>query len=245
MRASARTDVGRLRETNEDCVLLDLELGLFMVADGMGGHNGGEVASRLAVDLTFSRLRESLPALGDCPEPTGMAALLSEALTSAGRAIHARAAASPDLGGMGTTAVLAVARGNVLHVAHVGDSRAYLLRAGRLMPLTRDHSLVAEMVEKGEITSKEARTHRLRNILTQTLGGDPEPQVDVVVVPWSREDRLLLCSDGLSSELEDHKIEVILERFGTDLPRASQELIRAAKANGGKDNVSVILASPE
>ncbi|MBM3317098.1 MAG: Stp1/IreP family PP2C-type Ser/Thr phosphatase [Candidatus Eisenbacteria bacterium] len=245
MRASARTDVGRLRDTNEDCVVLDLELGLFMVADGMGGRNGGEVASRLAVDLTVSRLRESLPALGACPEPIPMAGLLSEALTSAGRAIHARAASSADLGGMGTTAVLAVARGSNLHVAHVGDSRAYLLRAGRLMPLTRDHSLVAEMVEKGEITSNEARTHRLRSILTQTLGGESAPQVDVAVVPWNKEDCLLLCSDGLSGELEDHRIEAILERFRTDLKRASQELIRAANVSGGKDNVSVILACPE
>ncbi len=245
MRAAVRTDVGRVRESNEDCAFVDTDLGLLIVADGMGGHAAGEVASSIAMEVTTSFLRESLPNGDSKPEPIEIRSLLFQAIAQAGHAIQVRAAGDSALTGMGTTIVLALSRGGLLHIAHVGDSRAYLMREGSLRQLTSDHSVVAEMIRAGEITPKEARAHRRRNILSRCLGGESIPQVDVQAIPWSNGDCLLLCSDGLNTMVEDRKIEKMLARCRADLEHACEALVKAANSKGGKDNISVILACPE
>ncbi len=245
MRAAVRTDVGRTPAINEDCAFVDTDLGLLMVADGMGGHAAGEVASAIAVDVITSFLREALSNEDGKPEPVGIRSLLFQTIARANRAIQVQAAADSALTGMGTTIVLALSRGGLLHIAHVGDSRAYLMRAGALRQLTRDHSVVAEMIRAGEITPKQARVHRLRNILSSCLGGEDVPQVDVQAVPWGNGDYLLLCSDGLNNMVEDRDIEKMLASCGADLEHACEALVKAANSKGGTDNISVILACPE
>lgn len=245
MKAVARTDPGRVRETNEDCVFVDPGIGLMVVADGMGGQAAGEVASRVAVDAIRSFLRRTLPPPLGGADGEATASLLTRAIAEAAEAIREKAASAPEFTGMGTTAVVAVARDGLLHIAHVGDSRAYLLRGGSVTQLTRDHSLVAEMAESGEITEAQARTHRLRHILSRSLGGDSIPAPDVQVIGWSPGDRILLCTDGLSNMLEDDIIERVLTKPGVDLAQTCDALIGEANARGGKDNISVVLACAE
>ncbi len=241
MRTAALTDPGRCRAINEDSVYTDLERGLLILADGMGGHSAGEVASSLAVK-TISAL------LAETPIPHGdEAARLSEAIERAHEAILAEAAGDADLSGMGTTAVVALVQPGVIHLAHVGDSRAYLLDGtdSSLRQLTRDHSLVAQMVDAGQITPKEARSHRLRNYLMRSLGAPGDHHADVQAVAWGPSDWLLLCSDGLTNMVDDAGIAKLLARAQGDLERACDLLTRAANGKGGKDNISVILACPE
>jgi len=244
MRAAARTDLGLCREINEDRVFADPERDLLILADGMGGHSAGEVASSLAVSAIAAYLAEA-PNGGLDTE--GIAALLTRAVERAHEAILAKAAGDPDLRGMGTTVVLALSRPGVLHIAHVGDSRAYLFdsRKRSLRQLTRDHSLVAQMVEAGQITPKEARSHRLRNYLMRSLGSSAPLEVDAQAVPWGPGDCLLLCSDGLTNMVDDRGIEKLLVRSAGDLDGGCRALVAAANAKGGKDNISVILACPE
>jgi serine/threonine protein phosphatase PrpC len=247
MRAAARTDLGRCREINEDSVLFDPALGLLIVADGMGGHLAGEVASALAVETIAAYLREALAERNGGPGPDDIPSLLTGGVERAHEAILAKAAGEASLEGMGTTVVLAFSQPGALHIAHVGDSRAYMLEArnSSLRQLTRDHSLVAQMVDAGQITPKEARSHRLRNYLMRSLGSKGALDVDVEAGPWGRGDCLLLCSDGLTSMVDDHGIEKLVARYANDLDRGCLELVKAANSKGGKDNISVILACPE
>lgn len=242
MRIAWRTDTGRVREGNEDCVLTDSTLGLLMVADGMGGQKAGEVASRLAVDTVHAALLASpVEAAGD---EAAIRTRLESALQAANAEIWQKAT-SPEWKGMGTTLVLALKVGDVMQIAHVGDSRAYLLRARSLRQLTRDHSLVAEMVEAGELSARDARRHRLRNILTRSLGTEAAVEASFQSLAWGAGDRLLLCSDGLTGMLTDRQIEAILVKRSADLERACEELVKAANAEGGKDNITVILAGED
>jgi PPM family protein phosphatase len=243
MRAVAKTDVGRERDANEDCLLSLPELQLLMVADGMGGQARGEIASELAVTTIASALRECPPS--QTGETADISSVIVRAIGLAHERILVRTAEVPAMKGMGTTVVLALERKGALHIAHVGDSRAYLLQAGALRQLTRDHSVVAEMIRAGEITPRQARTHRLRNYLTRNLGNPAAFEVDVQVASWSPNDCLLLCSDGLTSMVEDSRIEKLLKRYREDLERACQELIDTANSKGGKDNISVIVACPQ
>jgi protein phosphatase len=243
MRAVAKTDVGCERDTNEDRVLALPDLGLVMVADGMGGQAKGEVASQMAVDIISSILSQQLA--DGRREDRQVPALLVDAVARAHEQIVSRAAGDAEMKGMGTTVVLALEQNGNLHIAHVGDSRAYLFQGGTLRQLTRDHSLVAEMISAGEITAKQARTHRLRNYLTRNLGNTDALQVDVQTVPWDAPDCLLLCSDGLASMVADKKIEKLLSRCGPDLERVCRELIDLANSKGGTDNISVIVACPQ
>jgi serine/threonine protein phosphatase PrpC len=240
MRVAAETDVGRVRPANEDYVFADADAGLLIVADGMGGHAAGEVASSIAAQTIAAFLRGTMPdsvtLLLDAPR------LLSEAVRRADAAIRERAAADPALTGMGTTVVVAVFRGNDIALAHVGDSRAYLLREGRLERVTRDHSLVARMVDAGTITAAEARRHHMRNVITRSLGFEGNAEAEVQSLPWARGDVLLLCTDGLTGMLEDEEIEGLLAGCGEDLPAGARALIDAANSHGGTDNVSVVLA---
>lgn len=229
MRYAALTDTGMVRDKNEDAYYADGRL--FIVADGMGGHQAGEVASALAVEefLRYekdNRHRDPLRRLG-------------EAVQAANRILVDRAAVDSALKGMGTTfTVLLVENG--VYLGHVGDSRAYLLREGILNPLTRDHSLVERMVREGRITRKEARSHPRRNVILRALGLADELAVDLVRVDVRPGDRLLLCTDGLTARLEDADLESILGEE-KDLQECARRLVAEANARGGEDNVTVIV----
>ena len=226
MRFGSRTDIGSRRERNEDSLVVKPPL--FAVADGMGGHNAGDVASEVATN-TLSALAPTIPDID----------LLGQAVESAN---HAVITASRKSGceGMGTTMTACVVRENKLAIAQAGDSRAYLLHAGKLQQITRDHSLVADMVEKGQITLEEARRHPNRSVITRALGNDPDMQPDLYEITASEGDRLLLCSDGLTSMVEDGDIQTILARV-RDPQQCAEALVREAISNGGADNVTVIV----
>jgi protein phosphatase len=237
LRWAAVTDEGKVRPHNEDHILA--EDPLFAVADGMGGHAFGEVASEIAIET----LRASFGA-----DPTADG--LVEAVKNANHAVWERAHEQPELRGMGTTTTAAALVDqdgeHVVEIAHVGDSRAYLLRDGELEQLTDDHSLVEDLVRSGRLSPEEAATHPQRHIVTRALGmedrdGVAAPlEVDTITILPYRGDRILLASDGLTNEVTDEQIASILRRLA-DPNDAARELLRMANANGGNDNISVVL----
>jgi PPM family protein phosphatase len=236
MKVAAKSDIGRVRNNNEDYLLVYEPLSLLIVADGMGGHAGGEVASALAVETIAAYLKRHLA------EPADQtAALLQAAIRTANEAILTNAHAHPELHGMGTTVVLAFCQGDQVHIAHVGDSRAYLLQHGTLRQLTEDHSVVARLIKAGQLAPRKARSHPLRHQITRSLGSR-EADAELNCITWRRTDYLLLCSDGLTNMVEDHQIEELIRRGGTDVQAICETLIAQANANGGTDNISVILA---
>jgi PPM family protein phosphatase len=231
LRAGASSDVGRLRERNEDSFVVKEPL--FAVADGLGGHLGGEVASRLAVDTLTSE------AGADGPED-GLPDRLRAAIHQANSAVAERAANDPQLTGMGTTLTAFVAGRDRIYLAHVGDSRAYLLRDGDLRLLTEDHTLVQRMVKEGRLTPEQAEIHPQRSVLTRALGIEVELEVDQATVEVTASDRILLCSDGLTAMIGDEDIRKILA--GHDDPQsASEALVEAANAAGGQDNITTVV----
>jgi serine/threonine protein phosphatase PrpC len=225
LQAGVATDIGRVREGNEDSYLV--EPPLYAVADGMGGHRGGEVASQLALEVLERGLR-------DDPRE------LAERVRAANRAVFDRSAADRKVTGMGTTLTAALIQGGVAKLAHVGDSRAYLLRAGAFRQLTQDHTLVARMVKAGEITPAEAELHPHRNVLTRALGTEADVEVDVQDVGLLEGDRLLLCSDGLTVMLTEDQVQAILEST-SQAQEAAERLVRAANRAGGLDNITVLI----
>jgi serine/threonine protein phosphatase PrpC len=222
------TDTGRQRSANEDSVFVRAPL--FVIADGMGGAQAGEVASKTSVE-SFDRPLPEGP-----PERT-----LKETIEGANREIHRRARADSNLAGMGTTTTAAILDEEAEEVAigHVGDSRAYRLRRGKLERLTRDHSLVEEMRRKGQLTEAQAEDHPQRSIITRALGPEPEVEVDLQTVPAVAGDVFLICSDGLTTMLDDEQIERLLAR-ATSMPNAVRALVDEANRAGGRDNISVI-----
>jgi serine/threonine protein phosphatase PrpC len=225
------TDAGRKRRRNEDAFVLDPPL--FAVADGMGGAQAGEVASRLAA-AAFREFHEA-----DELEPEErVGAIIQEA----NRRIYERARSDAQASGMGTTITAALLRDANVALGHVGDSRAYRLREGRLEQLTEDHSLVADLVRTGRITPEEADTHPQRSVITRALGTDPEVDVDTFTVPAEPGDVFLLCSDGLTTMVEEDEIVEIITR-SPDLAQATKALVKAANRAGGEDNITVVLFS--
>ena len=232
LRVGASTDVGLVRTRNEDTYLV--EDPLFIVADGMGGHRGGDVASKLTVET----VQEARPA---SDESGGS---LVEAVRRANRVVHERAAGDRDLHGMGTTITALQAREGTGRIAHVGDSRAYLLRNGTLQQLTQDHTLVQQMVEEGKLSPEEAERHPARHIMTRALGVDEDVAVDELTLDLHAGDRLLLCSDGLTGMLTPDDIQELLVRE-SDPQKAADELVALAVERGGEDNVTVVLVDVE
>lgn len=224
----SRTDIGCLRDHNEDSLVVTPPL--FAVADGMGGHAAGEVASEIAVRV----LSELAP-----EHPDGEA--LGRAIEEANRAVIQAAREGRGRQGMGTTMTAAMLEGERLVIAQVGDSRAYLLHQGKLQQLTRDHSLMADMIEAGQLTPEEARTHPQRSVITRALGSDAHLHPDIYEINVETGDRLLICSDGLSSMIFDDQIENTLRRV-QDPQRCASQLVNEAIAAGGHDNVTVIVA---
>lgn len=231
LRTGAKTDVGLLRQRNEDSFVA--EYPLFAVADGLGGHVGGEVASHVALE----RLAKATTA--DGPEDA-ISERLREAIHQANRAVGERASKEPRLTGMGTTLTAVVVGRDRLHLGHVGDSRAYLLRNGELRALTEDHTLVQRMVREGRLTPEQAGVHPQRSVLTRALGIEDDLEVDQTTVEVTAGDRLLLCSDGLTAMVNDEDIQkILLEQ--EDPQAASNALVEAANAAGGQDNITTIV----
>jgi len=234
LEAAALTDVGQVRTSNEDAFGYCLEEGVFALCDGMGGAAAGEVASRIAVDTLINQL-----CAADSHE--NRRKVLEEAIASANQIVHARAEREAALHGMGTTLVAVAIGGDRALVGHVGDSRCYLYRRGELSRLTHDHSLVDEQVRLGQLTQDEADHSPLRNVITRAIGTQTSVSADIAELALEPDDILLLCSDGLTKELSDDRIEAMLADDG-DLDGLCGRLIGAAKAAGGHDNVTAVLA---
>lgn len=228
------SDTGRVREGNEDYVLVSD--GLFAVADGMGGHRGGEIASHLAIDTLQARF--------DAPAAAHTTDALVAAVEDANRALVSRSGGDPQLEGMGTTlCALALVRtdeGDMLGVVNVGDSRMYLLKEGVLQQVTEDHSLVATLERQGKLTAAEAAVHPQRNILTRALGIEARVMVDSWEIRPRVGDRYVLCSDGLFNEVDDARIAATLRKLA-DPAEAAHELVRLANESGGRDNISAVV----
>jgi protein phosphatase len=223
------SDLGRQRQGNEDNYYVRAPL--FVVADGMGGAQAGEVASELAV-----RAFE-----GGLPDGRAPADALVELIQGANARIHEQAHADSQRAGMGTTVTAAFVADDAVVVAHVGDSRCYLLRDGVLMRLTRDHSLVEELVARGKLTEEQAESHPQRSVITRALGPEPNVEVDIEAFPARDGDVFLLCSDGLTAMVHEPNLKPLLEREGSSLEQTGRALIAAANEAGGRDNITVIL----
>jgi serine/threonine protein phosphatase PrpC len=236
--AIGATDVGRKRSHNEDAFLVMPESGLFCVADGLGGHASGEVASRMAVD----EMARYFLATDENPSSVPPESRLASAARGANRAIHARAQAEPDLSGMGTTIVAAYfAEGGPLVVGHVGDSRAYLFRGGELRRLTEDHSLLQDFIRQGHRSVAEIDAFPHKNVIVRALGMREAVELEVSRLDVREGDVLLLCCDGLFGMVPDEQMAEILREEGSEILRANQLLVDAANEAGGADNVTSIL----
>jgi PPM family protein phosphatase len=225
IQVGSATDIGRVRERNEDSLLVDPPL--YVVADGMGGHRGGQVASQVALETLEGLAKEGRGSLADH-------------VREANRAIWDRSVEDERLSGMGTTLTAARIQGTDALIAHVGDSRAYLLRDGALRRLTTDHTLVDRMVKSGEITEEEADVHPHKNVLTRALGTDELVEVDEDSVSLVDGDRVLICSDGLTGMVTEDQIQAILDH-SDDPQQAADRLVKAANRAGGVDNITVVV----
>ena len=232
MAATLRTDIGKLRKQNEDAAWFDESRAVFAVADGMGGHLAGEVASRMAIEAVQRMAREN--------ERPGIAAL-REAVACAHETILAHAQDHIECAGMGTTLSVLWLGENYAYIAHVGDSRIYRLREGSLTQITQDHSLVEELVRAGLITREQARTHPRCNIITRALGTHGENEPDLLVTDVQDGDVFLLCTDGLTGMVPDDEIERTLRDCGIEA--AADRLLALALDAGGRDNVTLILCA--
>lgn len=239
------SDTGRMREQNEDSIGVDPGLGVAILADGMGGHQAGEVASRLAVDVIARHLTETLtekPSRRQRNAAPPEVEAVQKAIHLANAAIHEVARARPECAGMGSTIVVAVFRGDHLCVGHVGDSRLYRYRNGKLEQLTRDHSVIEELVGRGLLTHEEARQTIGKNLVTRALGIDEFVAEDIREEKTRVGDLYLLCSDGLNDVVADDDIAAMLTRHSGALDVLVHQLVKIANERGGPDNISVIVA---
>lgn len=236
MKVYAITDIGRVRPINEDSYYLPQPGERFCaVADGMGGHNAGEVASALAVRVFSQNMREIDPI-------TALA--LETAVTRANEAVYYASLENAGMSGMGTTFSALAAQGDTAYMAHVGDTRIYLVRRGAIMQVTTDHTLVEEMVQKGLITPREARIHPKRNIITRALGTEPDVQIDIMQMALRPGDVFFLCSDGMTNFVDEKQILDIALGEG-DWQAKLERLLSIALENGGADNITALFAAFE
>lgn len=238
MKSFSITDTGKTRIVNQDYVYATEDgIGelsdLFIVADGMGGHNAGDYASRFCVEEFTEIVRTTVgnPTVG----------ILSKAISATNEKLLLEARLKPELKGMGTTFVAATILNNILYVANIGDSRLYLIREKEIRQITEDHSLVEEMVRNGEIERDKMRFHPNKNIITRALGAGDTVVPDYFEVELIEGDLILMCSDGLTNMMDDSEILAITEQFAEDIETAGKELVSRANDNGGKDNISVIM----
>ena len=236
MKAFAATDVGKVREVNQDCVFsstgpVGCLPNLFIVADGMGGHKAGDIASRLTVDSVVDKLSKV--------NSKDYISVITDTIIKVNKEVIDKAAESQDYAGMGTTLVVATVFDNILKVANVGDSRLYVVGED-IIQITRDHSLVEEMVTNGQLARADARVDKRKNIITRAIGGESKVEAEMFSVELKPEDKILMCSDGLSNMVDDAEILEIINRE-PDIEKAARMLIDAANENGGKDNISVVI----
>jgi protein phosphatase len=249
-RAAGRTDVGRRRKVNEDAFLVDNELGLFVVADGMGGHNAGEIASGEAVEALHEMVKREEPSLRELESLKASGGrevalatqrtlrVVESAVQAATYMVFGLGQANPDQRGMGTTLSVLLVRGDYAVTAQVGDSRVYLVRSGDVEQVTEDHTLVAWQLKKGIITLDEARSSRQKNVITRAVGSREYVQVDTRTLPVFAGDRFLLCSDGLHGYLEPFEIGRLFE--GNDIETVVGRAVALANQRGGRDNITAI-----
>ncbi len=240
MNSYSVTNIGKMRKLNQDYVYsTEQPIGnlpnLFLVADGMGGHNAGDYASKLAVSTIIEQAADA--------DETDPARVLDLAISVANAVVWRSAEGSPELAGMGTTVVAAVVDGDHLYVANVGDSRLYVANDTEMKQITRDHSWVEEMVKRGGLDREEARNHPDKNIITRAVGVESGVRIDFFDYTLKDGEKILMCTDGLTNMLSDEQIRDILAQDAGVAERA-EELIRKANDNGGKDNISVILIEP-
>jgi serine/threonine protein phosphatase PrpC len=241
------SDTGRRRPHNEDSTLTDAELGLAILADGMGGYKAGEVASAIAVTSIHEEMKTRLQSLGG--DTTALRRegrsrqllTLKEAIIHSNSEIYRTAQQDSQCHGMGTTVIAALFRNNAIAIGHVGDSRIYRLRNNKLKQVTKDHSLMQELIDRGLYSSEEAAKNTPKNLVTRALGIDKDVNVDLAEEKVYPGDIYLLCSDGLNDMVKDEEIHLTLSKYSANLVQAAEELVRLANAKGGKDNTSVIL----
>jgi protein phosphatase len=247
VRCVGLTDTGRVREHNEDTISCDAEIGLLVMADGMGGYNAGEVASGIAVKTIVNLVKEALERedLQTPDSATGLSRstiILRDAIHRANKIIFQTAKTQPQCDGMGTTVVSALFFDNHVSIAHVGDSRLYRLRSNKFEQITLDHSLLQELVDRGFYSPAEAQRAANKNYVTRALGVEPNVEVEIQEQPVSKGDVYVLCSDGLSDMVENDDIHLTINTFGANLDTVAKQLIQLANDNGGRDNVSVVMA---
>lgn len=237
MKAFALTDVGKNRVTNQDYVYCKSDAvgnlpNIFIVADGMGGHKAGDIASVTAVDAVLKSIEQS--------QKTDVISIMEEAVREANKTLYEKSKSNEEWAGMGTTLVLATVVDSTIVVANIGDSRLYLIDDG-IHQITRDHSYVEEMVSIGEIDKSEARTHSKKNIITRAIGVEEETHADFFEVQFKKGDKLLMCSDGLTNMIEDNDILSVIAG-NNDIESTVHKLIDLANDSGGKDNIAVLIA---
>ena len=241
------TDMGRVRTNNEDAIGEDPEIGLMVLADGMGGYNAGEIASGIAIATVTETAQREWPALnhGDIDTDSGHSVeslMLRSAVETAHTTIYHVSQSQPQCAGMGTTIVACLLHDDRMSIAYVGDSRLYRYRSRKLEQITRDHSLIEELIARGHYTREEAAKLVRKNIVTRALGVEPDVSVDIIEDVVEVGDILLICSDGLTDMVKDETIGLTLGKHADNLELAAKELVGQALENGGKDNVSVVLA---
>ena len=232
----AQTDMGKVRTNNEDSFACDETIGLFVVADGMGGHNAGEVASKMAIELVMNHTRQ----LSSQLQPPHAAEVLSSGIKLANQAIYEAGQKYTQNQGMGTTIVAVQSHLKSYTIAWVGDSRIYMVRHGHIQQLSTDHSLVQEQINRGMISADQAETSEFKNVLTRALGVSETVEVDTAEIPAFEHDYIILCSDGLTRFVSDEQMRTII--LNTATPAAiARALIDAANAGGGRDNITVVV----
>jgi len=240
------TDTGKVREHNEDSIAWDGDIGLFVLADGMGGYNAGEVASGIAVKTIVNLVREAFAGqeLEGIDKATGLhrpSIVLRDAIARANKIIHQTSKSQSQCEGMGTTVVSALFYDNRVALAHVGDSRMYRLRKEAFEQLTMDHSLLQELLDRGFYSPEEAQRATNKNYVTRALGVEPTVDVEVHEHAVEPGDWLVLCSDGLTDMVEDEDIHLTISTFGANLDTVARQLVQLANDSGGRDNISVML----
>lgn len=247
VQAVGLTDTGKVREHNEDSIAWDGDIGLYVLADGMGGYNAGEVASGIAVKTIINLVREAFLAqdLDGVDQVTSLhrpSIILRDAIARANKIIHQTSKSQSQCEGMGTTVVAALFYDNRVALAHVGDSRTYRLRKDAFEQLTMDHSLLQELVDRGFYSPEEAQRATNKNYVTRALGVESAVEVEVQEQVVEPDDWLVLCSDGLTDMVEDEDIHLTISTFGGNLDTVARQLVQLANDSGGRDNISVVLA---
>ena len=246
LQSACLTDPGRVRDHNEDCIESRPEIGLYVLADGMGGYNAGEVASGMATSLIADGMQEQwqlreVEKLGRDEAKKLAREAIAEHVARANAAIFNTSQNNPECAGMGTTLVVCLFHDNFLAVGHIGDSRLYRLRGEAMEQVTRDHSLLQEQLDSGLITPEEAKLSQNKNLVTRALGIDPSVETEIHVHETQPDDIYLLCSDGLSDMMEDEEIRLTMLTLKSNPTLTVQQLVQAANDNGGRDNISAML----